>query len=176
MNIMHANAVVGQSGGPTSAINATLSGVIKGVLEAKEAGYIDTLYGMRNGIEGFLNENLIDLTERFAGGADLDILEQTPAAALGSCRKKMKSPEVEPETYEKLLEIFKKFLPFDFEILRLAWLGEINGGGIRADADFLTDLHRNGAPSGRKRLKFQGNLAYIVDVFIKFNIKRAKSR
>ncbi len=109
MNIMHANAVVGQSGGPTSAINATLSGVIKGVLEAKEAGYIDTLYGMRNGIEGFLNENLIDLTARFEGGADLDILEQTPAAALGSCRKKMKSPDVEPETYEKLLEIFKKY-------------------------------------------------------------------
>jgi len=109
MNILKGNAVVGQSGGPTAAINATLSGIIKGAKEAKNAGYIDTLYGMRNGIEGFLAENLIDLTARFANDDELRILEQTPAAALGSCRKKMKSPDVEPETYEKLLEIFKKY-------------------------------------------------------------------
>ena len=55
------NAVVGQSGGPTAAINATLSGVIRGALEAKEQGIIKTLYGMRNGIEGFLREDLVDL-------------------------------------------------------------------------------------------------------------------
>ncbi len=107
--ILHGNAVVGQSGGPTAAINATLSGVIKGVLEAKADGVIDTLYGMRNGIEGFLSENLIDLTERFSAASELAILEQTPSAALGSCRKKMKSPEDDPETYERLIEIFKKY-------------------------------------------------------------------
>ena len=109
MNMLKGNAVVGQSGGPTAAINATLSGVIRGAKIAKENGYIDTLYGMRNGIEGFLQENLINLSERFSDENDLRILEQTPSAALGSCRKKMKSPDVEPETYEKLLSIFKKY-------------------------------------------------------------------
>lgn len=109
MKTLYGNAVVGQSGGPTAAINATLSGIIRGAIEAKNNGVIDTLYGMRNGIEGFLAENLIDLTARFKNEEDLRILEQTPSAALGSCRKKMKSPDVEPETYEKLIEIFKKY-------------------------------------------------------------------
>ncbi len=103
------NAVVGQSGGPTSAINATLSGVIKGSFKASERGIIKTLYGMQNGIEGFLEERLVNLTERFAGGSELSVLEATPAAFLGSCRKKMKSPEDDPKTYEKLIEIFKKY-------------------------------------------------------------------
>ena len=107
MNILYGNAVIGQSGGPTAAINATLSGVIRGAFAAKDV--IGTVFGMRNGIEGFLNENLINLTEAFKNESDLSILEQTPAAALGSCRKKMKSPDVEPETYLKLIEIFKKY-------------------------------------------------------------------
>lgn len=109
MGILRGNAVVGQSGGPTAAINATLSGVIRGAKAAHTEGVIGTLYGMRNGIEGFLAENLIDLTEAFEDDSLLTVLEQTPSAALGSCRKKMKSPDVEPETYEKLLEIFKKY-------------------------------------------------------------------
>ena len=108
MQNLKGHAVVGQSGGPTAAINATLSGVIRGALKAKKEGIINTLYGMRNGIEGFLEENLVDLTEMFAGGEGLDILEQTPAAALGSCRKKMKPYDKDPETYKRLLEIFKK--------------------------------------------------------------------
>lgn len=109
MAILHGNAVVGQSGGPTAAINATLAGVIRGALKAKEEGAIDVLYGMKNGIEGFLNENLVDLTELFSCEEDISTLELTPAAALGSCRKKMKSPADDPETYEKLLAIFKKY-------------------------------------------------------------------
>ena len=109
MNILHGNAVVGQSGGPTAAINATLAGVIRGALKAKADGVIDTLYGMRNGIEGFLDEKIIDLTDIFSDESKIKTLEQTPSAALGSCRKKMKSPEVDPETYERLIEIFKKY-------------------------------------------------------------------
>jgi len=109
MEYLVGNAVVGQSGGPTAAINATLSGVIRGALNARRDGYIKNLYGMRNGIEGFLEERMINLTEVFAGGVGLSTLEQTPAAALGSCRKKMKSPEDDPETYAKLFEIFKKY-------------------------------------------------------------------
>ena len=103
---LRGNAVVGQSGGPTAAINATLAGVIKGALECDA---IKTLYGMRNGVEGLLEERLVDLTKYFENDELITKLENTPAAALGSCRKKMKSPEVEPETYEKLLEIFKKY-------------------------------------------------------------------
>ena len=99
MAILKGNAVVGQSGGPTAAINATLAGVIRGALDAKNQGTIDTLYGMKNGIEGFLAEKLVDLTKFFADENDIATLELTPAAALGSCRKKMKSPEDDPETY-----------------------------------------------------------------------------
>ena len=109
MEFLHGNAVVGQSGGPTAAINATLAGVIRGAKQANEKGIIKTLYGMNNGIEGFLNENLVDLTARFADEEDIRTLELTPSAALGSCRKKMKSPDDDPETYARLVEIFKKY-------------------------------------------------------------------
>ena len=107
--LLHGNAVVGQSGGPTAAINATLAGVIRGALEAKEQGIINTLFGMRNGIEGFLGEDLVDLFAVFENTDDLLTLEATPAAALGSCRRKMKSHEEDAETYEKILDILKKY-------------------------------------------------------------------
>ena len=104
------NAVVGQSGGPTAAINATLAGVIRGVLDTScHGGSIKTLYGMRNGIEGLLQEHLVNLNEFFADEQKLTDLENTPAAALGSCRKKLPSLSEGKETYEKLLEIFKKY-------------------------------------------------------------------
>lgn len=110
MDILHGNAVVGQSGGPTAAINATLSGVIRGALKLKKEGVIPTLFGMRNGIEGLLREDLVDLTSRFFGNeGELKTLEATPAAALGSCRRKLTDPEKEPQTYERLFEIFKKY-------------------------------------------------------------------
>ena len=74
------NAVVGQSGGPTAAINATLAGVIRGALERPDA--IKTLYGMRNGIEGLLREDLVDLNAIFGADASkITTLEHTPAAA-----------------------------------------------------------------------------------------------
>ena len=65
MNILKGNAVVGQSGGPTAAINATLAGVIRGALNAREEGIIENLYGMRYGIEGFLEEKMISLFDIF---------------------------------------------------------------------------------------------------------------
>ncbi|MBQ7357976.1 MAG: 6-phosphofructokinase [Clostridia bacterium] len=106
---LYGNAVVGQSGGPTTAINATLAGVIAGALECSAIGKI---YGMRNGIEGLLEERLIDLNEIFEGDADkLEALKRTPAAALGSCRKKLPTPDKSDyeKTFEKLIEIFKKY-------------------------------------------------------------------
>ena len=106
MATLYGNAVVGQSGGPTSAINATLAGVIR---EALDCDCIEVLYGMRNGIEGLLDERLVDLFDFFKDREKIDILETTPAAALGSCRKKLKSPDEDVSVYEKLLSIFKKY-------------------------------------------------------------------
>ena len=103
------NAVVGQSGGPTGAINATLAGVIRGAAKASKNGSIGTLYGMRNGIEGFLSENLYDLGAHFDDEKWISTLTQTPAAALGSCRRKLKSYADDAATYEKLLSVIKKY-------------------------------------------------------------------
>ena len=101
--MLRGNAVVGQSGGPTAAINATLAGVIRGALEAE---CIDKVYGMRNGIEGFINGNVLELNDIFADEEQLCVLEQTPAAALGSCRKKLPVPDMNDENsvefYNKL--------------------------------------------------------------------------
>ncbi len=116
-SILHGNAVVGQSGGPTAAINATLAGVIRGVLDCIAAGgEIGHLFGMRNGVEGLLREDLVLLDELFApeaGGEDpaLDALTLTPAAALGSCRKKLPAAGAADEdaVMGKLFAIFEKY-------------------------------------------------------------------
>ena len=102
------NAVVGQSGGPTAAINATLSGVIRGALDAT---HINKVYGMRNGIEGFMAGNLIELNSVFDTEDALHTLEQTPAAALGSCRKKLPDPVAEENKafYEKLFSVIAEW-------------------------------------------------------------------
>lgn len=101
------NAIVGQSGGPTSAINATLSGVIKACFENKNT--IKTLYGMKNGIEGFLKEEFVDLFSFFEDKSLLRTLESTPASALGSCRKKLPDFQKEPQIYKQIFEIFEKY-------------------------------------------------------------------
>lgn len=109
MKQLFGNAVVGQSGGPTAAINATLAGVIRGVKEHLDGGVIGTLYGMRNGVEGLLKEQLIDLTSYFDSEEKLSLLEHTPAAALGSCRKKLPKMGEDDAFYENLMSIFKKY-------------------------------------------------------------------
>ena len=109
MSKLIGNAIVGQSGGPTAAINATLAGVVRGVLENVHDGTIPTLYGMRNGVEGLLSEDIVNLSEFFSDAEKISILEQTPAAALGSCRKKLPKISEGRETYERLIEIFKKY-------------------------------------------------------------------
>lgn len=103
------NAIIGQSGGPTAAINATLAGVIRGVKENLSCGAIKTLYGMKNGIEGLLCENIVNLSEFFKDDEKISLLEQTPAAALGSCRRKLPKIGDDNAVYEKLLSIFKKY-------------------------------------------------------------------
>ena len=106
--MLKGNAIVGQSGGPTAAINATLSGVIRGALAARGDGTIETLWGMRNGIEGVLRKDYVNLTDLFAGEETLLAdLEHTPAAALGSCRKKLPKDPGDP-LYEKLFSEFER--------------------------------------------------------------------
>ena len=109
MEKLYGNAVVGQSGGPTAAINATLSGVIRGALAAAEKGVIGKVYGMRNGIEGLCEERLVDLGKIFSSEQHFTDLEHTPAAALGSCRKKLPDPKENTLSFEYIVDIFKKY-------------------------------------------------------------------
>ncbi len=108
MEILHGNAIVGQSGGPTTAINATLAGVISGAMRSENIGKI---YGMQNGIDGLLADRLLCLNDYFTERADFERLKRTPAAALGSCRKKL--PREEDKDYDavfaRIIEIFEKY-------------------------------------------------------------------
>ena len=94
------SVLVGQSGGPTSVINASLVGVIK---EAYNQVNIDKVYGTYYGIEGILCEDFY----LFEKDLDLDQLSTTPAAALGSARYKLPN-SLDDEVYFKIIEIFKK--------------------------------------------------------------------
>jgi 6-phosphofructokinase 1 len=98
------NIIVGQSGGPTSVINSSLAGVYA---TAKELGSTKIL-GMRNGIEGLLEERYVDMTEVLKNNMDVEILKRTPSSFLGSCRFKLPSAEKSPETYEKIIAILRK--------------------------------------------------------------------
>ena len=99
------NLLVSQSGGPTAAINATVAGVIT---EALTSGQVDGIWGAVNGIKGVLEERFVDLREKIQGTGDLDLLCQTPAAALGSCRFKLKDPAVDDSQFARIVEIFRK--------------------------------------------------------------------
>ena len=83
---MKKNAIVGQSGGPTAVINASLYGVVYEALNREDV--IGTIYGMINGIEGFLNENMMDM-KPFEVNGELELIKTTPGSYLGSCRYKL---------------------------------------------------------------------------------------
>lgn len=106
MSTLKGNAIVGQSGGPTAAINATLAGVINGAMKSE---HIDRVYGMKNGIDGLLCDTVICLNSYFEDEASYQVLKRTPAAALGSCRKKLPKKGEDDSVYEKLLSVFKKY-------------------------------------------------------------------
>lgn len=93
------NAIIGQSGGPTSVINSSLAGVIAGAVQSPG---IESVYGMNYGIEGFMQEQLIDL-----GGQSPEVLEglrMTPGSALGSSRHKVQDAD-----FPRILEVLKKY-------------------------------------------------------------------
>ena len=83
MEILHGNAIVGQSGGPTAAINATLAGVIRGALnEIAAGGAISRLFGMRNGVDGLLREDIVELDTLFAPDENGSYTESTANPAM----------------------------------------------------------------------------------------------
>ena len=95
--------IIGQSGGPTSVINASAYGVIRTALDSD---VITNVYGAEHGIKGVLNDRLFDMSEEDA--AELELLKYTPSSALGSCRYKMKDPDEDDTDYKRILEVFKK--------------------------------------------------------------------
>ena len=101
---MKGNIVVGQSGGPTAAINSSVAGVFAA---AKELG-VEKVYGMVHDIEGFLEDKVIELEDYLSDPTEIELLKRTPSAFLGSCRFKMPKIEGNEEMYEKVFEIMEK--------------------------------------------------------------------
>lgn len=93
------NVLVGQSGGPTSVINSSLLGVVEASARSKKVGRV---FGMRFGIEGVLNDHLVDFAAE--DPATLKRLKHTPGSALGSSRLKLKD-----EHFPRILEQIKKY-------------------------------------------------------------------
>ncbi len=102
---MKKNVIVGQSGGPTAVINASLYGVVYEALNREDA--CGTVYGMINGIEGFLNDQLMDM-EPLERSGELELIRTTPGSYLGSCRYKLPE-DLGDEVYPKLFEKFEQY-------------------------------------------------------------------
>jgi 6-phosphofructokinase 1 len=92
------NVLVGQSGGPTAVVNASVAGI---VAEALNHDCVEEVYGALNGVLGVLQEDLVDLAAE--SQQQIRALRHTPGAALGSCRYKLKKPA----DLDRVLEVFK---------------------------------------------------------------------
>lgn len=112
---MGKNAIVGQSGGPTSVINASLAGVY----QSCKARGAETVYGMCNGVAGLLEKRVMDLDEVFPSTLSIELLKRTPSSFLGSCRYKLPSIENGKDVYEKLFAILEE--------LDIGWFFYIGG-------------------------------------------------
>lgn len=96
--------IFGQSGGPTSVINASAAGVFTQALKEKN---ITAVYGAAHGIKGILDENFYDMSQE--DPAQFELLKTMPSSALGSVRYKLKNPDVDDTDYHRILEVFKKY-------------------------------------------------------------------
>ena len=99
------NIAVAQSGGPTAAINASLTGVFNGAEQEKE---VDEIYGAENGIEGILGDRLLNLRSILMDDHDKQLLMTTPATILGSCRFKLKDWHEDESDYLRITEVFNR--------------------------------------------------------------------
>ncbi len=104
MSTLKGACVIGQSGGPSSVINASAYGVIKTALENEN---ITKVYGAYHGIKGVLSGQLMILDEE--DPKELERMLYTPSSALGSCRYKIKDPDEDETDYKRILEIFQKY-------------------------------------------------------------------
>ena len=98
------NVIVGQSGGPTSVINASLLGVFK---TAKDRG-ADIVYGMVHGIKGLLDKDVVDLSKQIKNDLDMDLLKRTPSSFLGSCRYKLPAIAGNEKVYDQIFATLKE--------------------------------------------------------------------
>ena len=102
--VLKGACIVGQSGGPTSVINSSLYGVVKTAIDNPNITHV---LGAEYGIKGVLNDRLFDMDQE--DPAELEKLLYTPSSALGSCRYKMKDPDVDDTDYKRIHEIFQKY-------------------------------------------------------------------
>lgn len=101
--------IIGQSGGPTVAINSSLAGVIDGAIVSS---MYERIYGMRNGIEGLLELQIVNLSEQFTSIDAIEKLRKTPAMYLGSCRYKLDDSDM--ATLSKIFSILENLQIDDF--------------------------------------------------------------
>jgi len=104
MSVLIGNAIFGQSGGPTSVINASAAGVFT---EALKQDCIPKVFGAAHGIKGILEERFYDIG--CEDPKELELMKTTPSSALGSVRYKLANSEVDDTDYKRLLEVFKKY-------------------------------------------------------------------
>ena len=100
---MKKNCIVAQSGGPTAAINASLAGVVQGIINSSE---YDKVYGSVHGIQGVFKKQFLDMTN-----SDDDFikkLKETPAMYLGSCRYKLPDMEQNIDAYKEIFSVFEE--------------------------------------------------------------------
>ena len=98
------NVIVGQSGGPTAVINSSLAGVYK---TARDRG-AKKVFGMLHGVQGLLEERVVDLSQHIRSDLDIDLLKRTPSSFLGSCRFKLPEIKDDQAVYDKIFAILDK--------------------------------------------------------------------
>ncbi len=101
---MKGNVIVGQSGGPTAVINSSLAGVYKTAMDRGA----NKVYGMLHGVQGLLEERVVDLADHIKSDLDIDLLKRTPSSFLGSCRYKLPDIKDGTELYDKIFKILEK--------------------------------------------------------------------
>ncbi|MBR0142061.1 MAG: 6-phosphofructokinase [Ruminococcus sp.] len=99
------NIAVAQSGGPTCAINSSLVGVFR---EALKVPSVDAVFGSINGIEGIIDNHLVDLRTMILTNNDIELLKQTPSTVLGSCRYKLPDWREDEEVYKKIADTLRQ--------------------------------------------------------------------
>ncbi|MDR2295421.1 MAG: 6-phosphofructokinase [Clostridiales Family XIII bacterium] len=103
-DIRKGSCIIGQSGGPTAVINASVLGCVEAALQSER---VTGVYGAAYGITGVLDDKLYDL--RREDPAELARIKHTPSAVLGSCRYKLADFMTDDADYRRLLEVFGKY-------------------------------------------------------------------